>query len=443
MAITSLIAPSTFAPAFTPFKVTFVSDNFAEPNFRYLVELTNGTETARFNIAPQQDGSGFMDISRVVDNWLEAKKITGNWADALNTHLAEVNIAVGEIYSIDWTYTDIQQNGLYVELVGVSTPTFVTGDQIKITQSDGGIAMPNMEGLFVVVSVSGDDVTISRLWSDITYSAVGGSVIYADNRNTEFPNLDDIDVSFICASLGADKLTDSVNTTQRIWTGADGLTLYSSQDVFATVFQGMTADPYKVRLTAYDSDGQTYLYTYDVDNDSECQIVRLWGDFGAVTTLGSATLPVIKPTTLRLEVGVRQGTQTNSKIYTFYNDNRCRVYDYEILFLDLYGGWGSFAFELFDTKTIQTQREGYRNNNEDIQHFGKRWQELVLNTNYMTRVNSLYFDQLVTSREVYVKINSVYYKCKVLEDSVVIEERKNLIKKAIRIKVSNEILING
>jgi hypothetical protein len=64
----------------------------------------------------------------------------------------------------------------------------------------------------------------------------------------------------------------------------------------------------------------------------------------------------------------------------------------------------------------------------------------------MTEVNSLYFDQLVSSPETYIKIDGDYYACEVLTSEALVETKRNnsnMIKKAIQVKLSNPQRVNG
>jgi hypothetical protein len=360
-----------------------------------------------------------------------------------------------------------------VELVGSGATTYVAGDQINIEQNDGGVAMPNMEGLFTVVSVAGNDVTINRLWADVTYSMIGGEVTYADNRKTEQLNLDSEQVEFINASLDfstfrtyneADYLvTNTLSTTKKLWTNANfyGIPkLYKTQDIFATVKNTIPATTFRVRVTTTDANGSTYLYTYDVDNNEDLQQIRLFGDFGTITTVGGSTLPVIKDTTLTVQVEVRSGTTQLSQSYFFDVDNRCRINDYEIMFLDRLGGWGSFAFELKDKEDITVKRETFRkmlgevtntgfsyaSNDVGLETYYSKLERLyTLNSNWMTEENSLYFEELISSPKTFIKINGTYFGCNVRTLNTTVEKfkNKNMVMKTIDVVLSNEQVING
>jgi len=460
MAITSFTVPNNLAPAFNPFIIEMLSDNINEPSFRYVVEikdkLNSNALVSRLNLVPRaNDGVGYTDLSMIVKNLL------GDYA--------HVEIEVGEMFAQSYNYTDIQQNGLYVELVGSTTPTYIAGDQIEIKQADGGTAMPNMEGLFTVVSVSGDDVTISRLWVDVNYSTVAGVVTYADNRKTESLNLVSDDVYFMPSSfsfgdfLGYNEseyeLTNASSTTNRLWTDVNkygSFTVRPTQDIFGLLFNSFSGD-YRVYIVAFNKAGANFNYYYNVVNTGPVKQVRLSGDFGTITTLAGATLPVIKDDTVRLfcNVKVSAGATTVSRSYNFLIDHRCAINDYEILFKDLLGSYSSFAFELKSKENIQVVKSSYRKElpinyiKEDAGYkvyYSQRTQILDLQTNWMTEVNSLYFDQLVSSPETFIKIDGDYYACEVLTSEALVETKKNnsnMIKKAIQVKLSNPQRVNG
>ena len=458
MAITSFTVPNNLAPAFNPFIIEMLSDNINEPSFRYVVEikdkLNSNALVSRLNLVPRaNDGVGYTDLSMIVKNLL------GDYA--------HVEIEVGEMFAQSYTYTDIQDDGIYVQLVGSTTPTYIAGDQINIEQADGGTAMPNMEGLFTVVSVSGDNVTISRLWADVNYSTIAGVVTYADNRKTEFLNLTNDDVYFMPSSFSFGdfllyneseyELSSTPSATNLLWTNVNkygSFTVRPTQDIFCLLFQQITG-AFRVTIRAFNKAGNQSAYYYDVTNDSPVKSLRFSGDFGTISTVGGATLPVIKDDTVRLFVRITQGVDNLSSGYNFLIDHRCSINDYEILFKDLLGSFSSFAFELKSKENIQVVKSSYRKelpiiyNTDDFGYkiyYSQRTQILDLQTNWMTEVNSLYFDQLVSSPETYIKIDGDYYACEVLTSEALVETKRNnsnMIKKAIQVKLSNPQRVNG
>jgi len=151
----------------------------------------------------------------------------------------------------------------------------------------------------------------------------------------------------------------------------------------------------------------------------------------------------------------------HSVTYRFYIDNRCKINDYEILFMDRMGSLGSFSFQLRDKLTGTVKKEVY---NQDIQgsvvssewtyDSYERGQRAVyssieeiyeLNTNWMTEEMASYFTELVSSPNTWIKIDGTYYGC-VVTDTGYEKERgknRNLIRKTLRVKLSVQDRVNG
>jgi hypothetical protein len=149
------------------------------------------------------------------------------------------------------------------------------------------------------------------------------------------------------------------------------------------------------------------------------------------------------------------------------------------------GSWSSFAFQLKSYEKLNIKRETY---NKDVAGYvtGSEWKynsyeqgavnfntqvtkTIDLNTNWMSENEGIYFQQLVTSPQTYVK-NVVYHitedgvplydedgcilhvpesteyiSCNVLNTNFDIQRQrnKNLIKQSVQIRLSNNDIING
>ena len=59
------------------------------------------------------------------------------------------------------------------------------GVQVRIDRrADGGVANPNLEGLFTVLSVGPGYLVVSSSWSLVTDPTINGDITYADGRKT-------------------------------------------------------------------------------------------------------------------------------------------------------------------------------------------------------------------------------------------------------------------
>jgi hypothetical protein len=71
--------------------------------------------------------------------------------------------------------------------------------------------------------------------------------------------------------------------------------------------------------------------------------------------------------------------------------------------------------------------------------------ELTLNTNFMTDAESVYFEQLMTSGCVFLKVGNDYFACQVTESGYDVERSKNgnLIRKTINVRYAVQNPINA
>jgi hypothetical protein len=70
---------------------------------------------------------------------------------------------------------------------------------------------------------------------------------------------------------------------------------------------------------------------------------------------------------------------------------------------------------------------------------------IQLNTNWLSVAMDNYFQELMTSPETYIKIDSRYFACVINETSFEIarQKNKNLIKRSVTVTLSNQDAING
>jgi hypothetical protein len=166
--------------------------------------------------------------------------------------------------------------------------------------------------------------------------------------------------------------------------------------------------------------------------------------------------------------------QQDSVKYRIYIDRRPSISEHELLFLDRLGSWSSFSFQLRAYERGDVSRDmynrdvvGYVNESDEwtytTEDFGFNTfninviKRMELNTNWMTQEMATYFEELVTSPQVFIK--SVSYIC---EDDltpssstyqpVIVEtnayemlnqRNKNLMRQSITVRFANQDNING
>jgi hypothetical protein len=476
MAITSFTIPSGFQPAYNPCILTFESNKIAEKGFRYILiaEDDTFTEITRFSIPPRiGDGLGYSDVSKIIQSKLDyySPINIALFQDGIKPQYQVFRFLIGEEYQVAYTYSGPQQNGLYVELIGTSATTFIAGDQININQADGGVAMPQLQGLFTVVSVSGNDVTINVLWADITPSVIAGSVTYVDGRKTQFLNQFDETIDMFKSAFSFKDFQSYVSTDYILADGLvkkplsniplSGFKITPTQDLFIWLYANqLTGTQIKVLITSFNQLGIEGSYEYLVDTVAEGQMIRVAGDFTGVTpTFG--ILPVVKDTTTQLRVRITTLANVNvTDFYLFDINQDCLIEDYEIMFLDRLGSWGSFAFPLKARGTVKANKKSYEQELGTVDNTGFSYEldnvgrevynveaseDIELTTGFLTDEMSEYFEQLITSPKAFIKIDGFYYGCDILTDSTPIERLKNkrLIRKTIQVRLANDTPING
>ena len=149
-----------------------------------------------------------------------------------------------------------------------------------------------------------------------------------------------------------------------------------------------------------------------------------------------------------------------SEFYFLDVDQRCRINEYDVYFIDRMGSFASFPFSLKSYENGTITRQTFNKVNEGFVRF-QMWnyattefgqtassiqldKTFELNTDWMSEEMNIYFEQLLTSPETYVKFGNEYISCQVTDSSFEVNRRrnKNLIRKTITIRLANQNTIN-
>ena len=496
MAQTLIASPQSFSPAYNPLKFQVDSTKKNLSGFKYIFDVYEAGTTNKigeYKVLPEfGTGYGVEDLSKLLQtqvSWTLDTTATAPF-NAVGSYY-DYDVKIGEEYVAEYAYTSSLTNASGNVQINV-TNTFVSGDQVVITQADGGVANPQLEGLHTVISATGSAVVVNVSWSTITSATIDGSVKYADNRkvivrdittvlnqrvfNGAFSHIDWKDY------VGSQFVLDG--TTKRLVTD-------QPQAFYATIGQD-------IWLNGRTRSGSTFVF----QNDAGEQFTKSVSALPTFTQTGIGpnntgtltpvvgTLPLIKPTTKYYDVwynnSLTVGTQDSQK-YRIYIDNRTLIEEYHILFLDRMGSWSSFAFQLKAYERIDVTREIY---NKDIQgyvngsgnwtygveEFGFNYfntniiRSMDLNTNWMTERMGQYFEQLVSSPMTYLKLvryladetgeimgiedeecvsripeSTTYVPVMVTNNTYDIQKQrnKNLIRQSVNVRFSNQDNING
>ncbi len=471
MAITLIAEPYDFSPAYNPLKFIYNSTNKNELGFKYIFDVyASGTATkiGEYRVFPQiTSGYGEIDLSKLLSTKVtfDTSITTTTNYNASNSYY-KYDVKIGEEYVVNYPYTaSLTDNSGNVKIT--CTHAFQVGDQVTIVQADGGVANPQLEGLFTVIAVTGTtDFTIDALWSDITDATINGTANYSDNRKTVTRDVITAGDKYVwngALSFQAWRLYDEL---RYILTSASDVLLtdlpqtgfYATpeQDLIVN-FGNSTINTGLVRFQNSNGD----IFTKAVNQSGMITGVAVGPGNAGTLTLISGTATLVKASTTYYDFWYTNAAAAQHSVkYRVNIDTRCKIEDYEILFLDRKGSFGSFAFQLRAYERGTSQRQTY---NKDVTGSvtSSQWgygaseygmstmnvnvdRTLELNTNWMTEEMAEYFEQLITSPVTYLKNGSLYEAVTITDTSFEVEKQRNkkLIKKTVTIKFANQQTIN-
>ena len=482
MATTIIAQPQDFTPAYNECKFIVDSTNVNNDGFRYIFEVFEAGTATRIGyykaLPTYGTGYGEQDLSKLLSNMVtfDFDPTITTFYDAANSYY-NYDVKVGEEYIYELNYTaSLVDNGGSVRIT--ATHAFQVGDQINITQVDGGVANPGVEGLHTVIAItSTTNFTINALWADVTDATINGAVKYADNRKTI--TLDIVSTLDKHVFNGVQPWLDMPNWDETDYE-LDGVTkewLTNQPQTFSCtpsqdLWLNLRGDGVGINKRVYfENDNGDVFYKAIAGGDYIKGVAVGPNNFGSLT-VESGTAPLIKSDTKIYQVWYSDGAfnPVQSLAYEIKIDRRPVITQYNILFLDRMGSWSSFAFQLKTYEKLNIKRETY---NKDVPGYvtGSEWQyksyeqgsvnyntqvskTIDLNTNWMTEAQAYYFQELVTSPQTYIApvtfvsceyVLGEYISCNVMNNSFDIDtvRNKHLIRQQLQVRLSNNDIING
>lgn len=480
--------PQRLTPVYNPVMYSFLLPNFQAPGFRYLINVKDEISSqtiSKFKITPQIDGSGYVDLSKILSNFTSVDfNQEQNVDDDANNSYVKYQVNLGYEYNEIWSYVSYTSstinNIVYTKLVDDSEstfPTFSVGDNIVI-QTANGITR-DLNGLHTVLAVDGYSIVVDVEYVGNSISPIGGTVAYADNRKTAYNNVYTHTGEFVWNGVLPWKEFKEYQYGQYLIEYASGesnvrlltsiepyVSPYLNKKFYATKDQDFwfnlfvdKAD-YEIILYVYDDFGNELVYT--LDNGTPYGYVKQFklNIQDLITNNGfNPNLEYIQFLLVEAEAEAQI-----SYAYRIYLDKRCTIEPYEILFMDRLGSLLSYAFQLRATEKGTVDRdtfkkhvdytlasaEDYNYNSVDLAAQGTTtyhvglMKEYELNTNWMNDEMSVLFEELITSPYTWIKIDGDYYACTVQEKSfeVIRQKNKNLIKKTVTVRLANDSVVN-
>ena len=487
MAIINIARAQPLMPAYNPIKFIYDSSNNNLQGFKYIFDIyQSGTanKIAEYRVMPTYGtGYGEVDLSKLLQAQVSYDlNLTNTSAyNATNSHY-KYDVKVGEEYLTTTTWATVLVNsGGNVRINVVNT--FVAGDQINITQNPpGATANPNLEGLFTVLSVGVGFLVVSSPWATVTATGLGGAITYADGRKTVTRDIITAINNFVFNGAirwvewpAYDYNDYMLNGFQdQFLTNLPDNNFYAtlSQDLWLNaVANGSPTPPDTMQFDTSDGDS----FEKNVTAADHVSGISMGPNNHGLLSVISGALPMIKPTTEWYNIRYFRNGVPSSRRYYVNLDRRVRTVEHSILFLDRMGSWGSFAFTGRAYTTGEVTREQF---NKDIPGYVEtagidRWlykttetgmtntyistdTTISLNTDWMNQDMALYFTELISSPNTYLKISNYDADCELPESEEYVsctiitssfeefkQRNKNLIKQSIVVKLANNNIVNG
>jgi hypothetical protein len=479
MAITIISTNQDILSAgYNPLRYYIDSDKKNEKAFRYIVEVfAAGTATKLFEkkYAPRpSDGYAEIDISRDVQNFLSAHTPFPN-SDYQNApeHYLKYDIKFGEEYIVAWNFSDyVFNSGLtgFNQTPNVTVHPFVIGDQVRVelntTYNDFRDAL---NGLFTITSVPDNYTVVTQLPWIGSGGATPGKMYYADNRKSRFLNLNKkTDQTTANLAIPLRQMNTFTGSQFVLGTPVIGEFLTNmprrvnqndNQDNWLAFWNGYTSQT--LRLTFENDLGDIAYRTLNCTTaQGIIQVASGLGNMGTLT-LDSGSLPIVNDNATTVSVYL---TNTSGDVLiepiNYLIDRRCSISNYEIVFMDKLGTFANFAMQLRAYEKGNVNRLTYNKQFGNVvaglvtfntyesgttTYHVDDTKEISLNTNYMTDDESVYFDELLTSGYVYLKVKDEYFACQVQETSYETQRaiNKPLIRKSVTVRYAVQNPINA
>jgi hypothetical protein len=478
MSITLRQSPDIFTPAYNQMMWVFSSTQVNQQSFRYVVKITdkNNNLVANLKVAPEPvNGYGYCDISKIISDQVNYDlDVNDNIVDAENS-IFEYNVNVSEEYLYSWPFFDTTFANGKTRINGTTQPLFVTGSSINVIvdkEDTPGQNYTFVNGLHVVT-----DIETNALIIDLTHVSTGlnpGDVYFSDRSKTVTVGPT---YSGYYGFNGRETFRDfigwdssiysipqlPVSTTRKLLTDApQNFQVTPEQDIWLNFYKD-PADVVNINARFENSNGDLFYTTNVWTNAFDSQLASFAAGPNNIVLSGtvSGTGPLIKPDTTYYDVYLHSAASSQlTEKRRIYLDKRCKINDYEILFMDRKGSFLSYAFQLRSKETGTVDRQDYNQFLGDITTSGWSYdttdagnviysvnydKDLELNTNWMNDDMSVYFEQIYTSPVTLLKDTDGNYYQVIVQDNGFETNRQNnkiLIKKSIKVKFANKEISN-
>lgn len=459
--ITIINQPEAQSSGFNPNRWLIDSTKKSEVGFRYVISVQDGIsgmEVNRFTVIPRPlDGYGEFDLSKLLQDYLQGldafSVLDSNYVYFHNAQRIMYRLEISEETFINWKYTDTEFiSGSVTKCVASGspvTPPFAPGDVVVVIPDDPSIR-PAFQGLMNVLDVGVGWVSFETTWMSTPLNP--GIIKFADNRKersapTRTSKLSVSKTAFPFMEYYPEIITNeytAISASSKFLSNfKSGWTVKPHQDLYWWI--GVVD---KGSIVYTDPSGGTYSEPFTADAPKDYLFFNIFP---------KGLLPNDIP---YFDVHLRNSDgDVVTETYRINIDRSCpSVDEISLLFEDRLGSYSSFAFEAMNTKNTTVTKEVY---NQPIRMIGNGYDKafaqgittstvdftdtFTLRTKtILDREQDRYFEELITSGNVFMKWNGEYQRVNVLTTSVQTLNKKQsgLRRREITVQPANGDTIN-
>lgn len=443
--ITSIQVPFPYNLSRNKQIFTFSGASYALDGYEYLVDIyeLTGTTLLSRNSVPKYPNSvfGYFNASKIVSDYIPNDDLIELQVEPIpapNSYFT-YRIELGEKF-LQWNYDDYffapSGRTIFSSTTLTTQHNFQVGDDVVINH-DSDIYFPQFSGRFIVESIPDQYSIIINTPFD-SGPSFGGSVRYYDNRFIEVPNITSLSAytSYIGAQdentyisyLPEDYVYQFSANTKFLSTNAPddfGIDRQGHFLLYCPSLSGplFVAAGYTFR-TRDQYGNQLGVYRVNFSGVTDASYIGIGpadiASASGYTTVLSGQSPPIQDNVVEYDIFITNFTNAQlSQIKTFRILDECTKYgDFEVLFQDRLGSFGSFNFNLRRNQEIGIKRNHYNKAtgivdpstgeySDRYNDFGLKSMDVAANEEYVLRIElqdsdaSEYFKDLLLSKTLY------------------------------------------
>jgi hypothetical protein len=456
MALSKIQDPQYITPVYNPIHFTLSASTTSEENFRYICYLYDCDNNLLTTITqpPRPDNQlGYFNLQKLCAAYVNTTKPSKKFTQiAKSVEQACFTAKFAESYTQYFNCTSVQIDGTPVDGYDLifyfnDGHEFNVGDIISFSGT-GEIGELYNNTWQVIQTPSNTTINVNGMNMGTANSATTATCVLASHQRTTLSAQTDMTYEFWANNSALDTcdFLDYKLEYYDLSIGSIGwpiswygnypqpypirLTNYFDAQFLYSQSQYPANSPNAIVVRTYDSNGNTYVYTSPTINDitysgsstfllpigpsnlNNANVTATW------SAAGGATFPIIKPSTLSYDVRLRNGVLFATNTLTFTMDDSCSKYiNYEINFLDRYGNYVPINFTLVQRKNVSVQRNTFKKSLISVNSSSGGYYRCddrgltilnnviqytyTLQTDWMSESLSLYFEQLITSPNVF------------------------------------------